>query len=162
VSNVLAFPTPEASTFSQAWKLLPETRKRRSDRKDRCEKLWKSESKRLGGEEALLGRLRVYLRGPDLVRTGGPGLQILLKSGKLEHYEPDPHTAQVRAKQFPNTTVRDALLARCGPDWVASYLDPCEVEGTVVIVRTDYAVKKLKEHGYAFKMAGFTGMRKRT
>lgn len=53
------------------------------------------------------------------------------------------------------------MLSRCGADWVASYLDPCLIEGTTVIVRTDYAVKKLKEHGHVFRMAGFTGMRKK-
>ena len=37
----------------------------------------------------LLLRLRTYLRdSPDLKRTGGPGLQVLLRSGKLEHWTP--------------------------------------------------------------------------
>ena len=85
----LVIPFPEPGTFEDAWKALPATMKARSDKKATCDALWRREANRLGGERMLLLRLKTYLRdSPDLKRTGGPGLQVLLRSGKLEHWTP--------------------------------------------------------------------------
>ena len=161
MTNVIAFPTPEPDTFDQAWDLLPQTMKQRSEARKKMRPLWDREAKRLGGHEELLARLQTYLRDDkDLPKSGGPGLQVLLRSGRLEHWAPrqiNIHPTQ----QFPNEAVRSALLRRCGAEWIASYLDPCSIDGTSVVARTDYAVKKLLEHREVFKMAGFTGIKKR-
>ena len=63
---------------------LPETMKRRSESKAKCEVLWTRESKRLGGQLVLLAKLKTYLRDDkDLPKSGGPGLQVLMRSGRL-------------------------------------------------------------------------------
>lgn len=162
ISNVVPFPTPEPSSFSEAWVLLPKTMKERSKKKAVVEVLWNREAKRLGGQADLLQRLKTYVRdSKDLPRTGGPGFQILLSAGTLEHWQPRQEGVSITTTAFPNVTVRNHLLRVCGSRWVASYLDQCEVDGTTIIVRTDYAIGKLKEHREVFKAAGFTGLRKR-
>ena len=154
---------PESGTFEDAWKLLTKEMRGRSDKKAVCEQLWLREAKRLGGEAALLLRLKTYLRdAPDIKRTGGPGLQVLLRSGKLEHWTP-MHDAPMApdVRRFENVGLRQALVRLEGEPWVRSYLDPCEITGTTLIVRTGFAVDKLKAHGALFKAHGFTGMRKK-
>ena len=154
---------PETSTFSEAWSALPKTMRERSDKKAICERLWLSEARRLHGEKDLLQRLRTYLRdAPDLKRTGGPGLQVLLRSGKLEHWMP-MHDAPMApdVRRFENVELRQALVRIEGEPWVRSYLDPCDITGTTLIVRTGMAVDKLKAHGALFKAHGFTGLRRR-
>lgn len=163
LSNVVPFPTPEPSSFADAWALLPDQMKKRSESKAKVEILWNREAKRLGGQADILQRLKTYLRDDkDIQRTGGPGLQVILRAGKLEHWQPRQEGVSISADAFPHTAVRSHLLAVCGASWVASYLDQCEVDGTTIIVRTDYAIGKLKEHREVFKAAGFTGMKKRT
>ncbi|MBS0370961.1 MAG: hypothetical protein JSS57_17400 [Proteobacteria bacterium] len=159
----LVIPFPEPGTFEDAWKALPATMKARSDKKATCDALWRREAKRLGGERMLLLRLKTYLRdSPDLKRTGGPGLQVLLRSGKLEHWTP-MHDAPLApdVTRFPVTEIRQALVRIEGEGWVKSYLDPCVIDGTTLIVRTGMAVDKLKAHGALFKAHGFTGLKKR-
>lgn len=154
---------PEASTFSDAWSSLPKTMRERSDKKAICERLWLSEARRLSGEKDLLQRLQTYLRdAPDIKRTGGPGLQVLLRSGKLEHWVPMSDSHEVALEnRFPITELRQALVRAESESWVRSYLDPCVIDGTTLIVRTGVAVDKLKVHGALFKVHGFSGMRKK-
>lgn len=154
---------PEASTFSDAWSALPKTMRERSDKKAICERLWLSEAKRLSGEKDLLQRLRTYLRdAPDIKRTGGPGLQVLLRSGKLEHWVPMADGPEAALEdRFPIADLRKALVRAESENWAKSYLDPCVIDGTTLIVRTGMAVDKLKAHGALFKAHGFTGLRKR-
>lgn len=159
----LVIPFPEPGTFEDAWKALPATMKARSDKKATCDALWRREAKRLGGERMLLLRLTTYLRdSPDLKRTGGPGLQVLLRSGTLEHWTPmqDAPLAPDDTK-FPHQEIRRTLAKQEGEGWVRSYLDPCVIDGTTLIVRTGMAVDKLKAHGALFKAHGFSGMRKK-
>lgn len=159
----LVIPFPEPGTFEDAWKALPATMKARSDKKATCDALWRREANRLGGERMLLLRLKTYLRdSPDLKRTGGPGLQVLLRSGKLEHWTPmqDAPLAPDVTK-FPHQEIRRTLAKQEGEGWVRSYLDPCVIDGTTLIVRTGMAVDKLKAHGALFKAHGFTGLKKR-
>lgn len=162
-AQIIEFPSSEPETFEDAWKSLPATMRNRSDKKAACELLWRREAKRLGGERMLLLRLRTYLRdSPDLKRTGGPGLQVLLRSGTLEHWTPmqDAPLAPDVTK-FPHQEIRRTLAKQEGEGWVRSYLDPCVIDGTTLIVRTGMAVDKLKAHGALFKAHGFSGMRKK-
>lgn len=154
---------PEPSTFEDAWKALPQTMRVRSEKKATCDALWAREAKRLSGEQDLLQRLKTYLRdSPDIKRTGGPGLQVLLRAGKLEHWTPmqDAPLAPDVTK-FPHQEIRRTLAKQEGEGWVRSYLDPCVIDGTTLIVRTGMAVDKLKAHGALFKAHGFSGMRKK-
>lgn len=154
---------PEASTFDDAWALLLPDMRKRSIRKDKCEALWNKESKRLGGQHELLQRLKTYLRdNKDLSRSGGPGLQVLMNSGKLEHWVPTAESTSAElSEKFPIVEIRQALVRVESESWARSYLDPCVIDGTTLIVRTGMAVDKLKAHGALFKAHGFSGMRKK-
>lgn len=162
-AQILEFPTPAPDTFADAWSALPATMRARSDKKAICERLWIAEAKRLNGERDLLQRLRTYLRdSPDIKRTGGPGLQVLLRSGKLEHWVPMSDSPDaILEDRFPIVEIRQALVRAESENWAKSYLDPCVIDGTTLIVRTGMAVDKLKAHGALFKAHGFTGLRKR-
>ncbi len=167
MSNVvqLRVPEMEAGTFSAAWALLPETMKRRSDAKAKCEVLWNRQSREYGGQAILLGKLKTYLRDDaDLKRTGGPGFQVLLRSGRLQHWVETVVDAPT-VEPFADTAVRAAVLAVKGEAFCRSYLDRCTVEShtpaRTLIVPTMYAIDKLKEVGPIMKAHGFTGMRKR-
>jgi len=167
--NVIAFPSPDRNTFDDAWALLTPLMKRRSDGKTKLRELWNREAKRLGGQSELLDRLKRYIAASEEIRRKGgvwgePALQVILRSQRLENYEAEQTLVNAEGglvNAFPNEAVRSALLRRCGAEWIASYLDPCSIDGTSVVARTDYAVKKLLEHREVFKMAGFTGIKKR-
>lgn len=163
MSNVVQLRLPaqelEPATFANAWAMLPDTMKRRSDSKARCEALWNREAKRLSGQEDLLARLRTYLRDDrDLPKSGGPGLQVLLRQGRLEHWvamQQDVRTVE----PFPMAELRAQVAAQKGEAFCRSYLDRCQVDGTSLLVGTHYAMDKLIELRALFKSHGLTGMR---
>lgn len=149
----------EPSTFETAWKLLPDTMRRRSQAKAKTEAAWNREAKRLGGHEELLQRLKTYLRDDkDLPRSGGPGFHILLTTGRLDHWVPMQQTPAF-IDQFPNPGARRAVQDLKGEAFCRSYLDPCEIEGTTLIARTSTAIDKLREVGPVLKQHGYTGVR---
>jgi hypothetical protein len=168
VGNVLAFrrapepePELERATFDVAWGLLTDVMRRRSEAKAKCEALWNREAKRLNGQEDLLARLKTYLRDDkDIPRTGGPGLQVLLRTGRLDHWQPMQQTPRLMPA-FDNKEARQAVAAYKGEGFCRSYLDPCRIEGTTLVVRTDIAIRQLREVAVILKGYGFTGMRKR-
>lgn len=164
MSNVVAFKPRmevEPSTFEDAWKLLPDTMRRRSQSKAKTEAAWNREAQRLGGQEELLQRLKTYLRDDkDLPRSGGPGFHILLTTGRLDHWVPMQQTPAF-IPAFPHPGARRAIQEARGEAFCRSYLDPCEVEGTTIIARTDYAIDKLREVGPMLKEHGFTGVRRK-
>lgn len=150
----------EPSTFASAWSMLTDTMRRRSEAKARCEALWNREAKRLNGQEDLLLRLRVYLRDDrDLARSGGPGLQVLLRQGRLEHWTPLQLDAP-SVEPFSNAALRAQVAREKGEAFCRSYLDRCRIEGTTLLVATLYAVDKLREVAPIMKAHGLTGMRK--
>jgi len=161
MGNVVQLRQPELepATFDAAWGLLPETMKRRSESKAKCKVLWDRESKRLGGQLSLLGKLKTYLRDDrDLVKSGGPGLQVLMRQGRLEHWVETVTDART-VEPFSNADLRAAVVAAKGEAFARSYLDRCSCEGTTLIVATHFAAGKLREVGAIMKAAGFTGMR---
>jgi hypothetical protein len=169
MSNVIALrQSPsrelEPATFDNAWRLLTDVMRRRSDAKAKCEVLWNREAKRLDGQEDLLARLRTYLRDDkDIPRTGGPGLQVLLRTGRLDHWVPMAQEPRL-LEPFANAEIRDAVSSLAGEAFCRSYLDPCTVDGKTLIVRTDTAIRRLSETPGVkaiFKDHGFTGMRRR-
>ncbi len=167
--NVVQLRAPvselEPATFSAAWSLLPETMRRRSDSRAKCEVLWDREAKRLGGQLVLLAKLKTYLRDDkDLPKSGGPGLQVLMRSGRLEHWVET--VSDVRpVEPFADLALRAELAAQKGEAFARSYLDRCTVEstsrGNILIVPTHFAMDKLKEVAAIMRAHGFTGMRKR-
>lgn len=163
MSNVLAFKPRaevEPSTFETAWKLLPDTMRRRSQAKVKTEAIWNREAKRLGGQEELLQRLKTYLRDDkDLPRSGGPGFHILLQTGRLDHWVPMQQVPSF-IDAFPHPGARRAVQDEKGEAFCRSYLDPCMIDGTTLVARTDYAIGKLREVGQILKQHGFTGVRK--
>lgn len=164
MGSVVAFKPREEvepSTFEAAWKLLPDTMRRRSQSKARTVAAWNREAQRLGGQEELLQRLKTYLRDDkDLPRSGGPGFHILLQSGRLDHWVPMQQTPAFM-DAFPHPGARRSVMEARGEAFCRSYLDPCEIEGTTLIARTDFAIAKLREVGPALKAHGFTGVKKR-
>lgn len=164
MTNVVQLRRPaqeiEPSSFAQAWTELPATMRQRSEKKATVERLWDAEAKRLGGQTDLLMRLRTFLRdSKDIPRTGGPGLQVLLRSGRLEHWVPMQQTPRI-VSSFPNDVARSAVAQVRGEAFCRSYLDPCQVDGTTLLVRTDIAIKALREVGHVLKAHGYSGMRK--
>ena len=165
MSNVVAFRQPaeeiEPSTFDAAWHALTDTMRRRSEAKAKCEALWNREAKRLSGHVDLLARLRTYLRDDkDIPRTGGPGLQVVLRAGRLEHWTPmasEPRSVP----PFANQIARAAVAAYRGEAFCRSYLDRCAVDGSTLVVPTEQSIIKLREVGVILKAHGFTGMRRR-
>ena len=123
--------------------------------------LWDSHGAQIG-HDVLLGALKRYLaKDADLPKSGGPGLQVWLRARRYEHWLADePVAAAVPVDGFAEP-YRSALVAACGDDWVRSYLDPCKLEGATLVVRTDFAIKKLLERRDIFRRLGLTGMRKR-
>ncbi len=168
MGNVVALRRPveelEPATFDAAWGLLPETMRRRSESRAKCRVLWDREAKRLGGQLSLLARLKTYLRDDrDLVKSGGPGLQVLMRQGRLEHWVETVSEANP-VEPFPMAGLRAEVAAQRGEAFCRSYLDRCSVETSkslVLIVPTHYAIDKLKEVGATMKAHGITGMRKR-
>lgn len=90
------------------------------------------------GEELLLSCVKRYaLEDKDAKRDcGAPGLERWLKWGRWDNWRPtDPTSARVQSegRMFPDTTIRQACLARHGEPWCISYLDRCEwVDGAIV------------------------------
>ena len=149
----------EPSTFADAWSVITDTMKRRSESKAKCEVMWNREAKRLGGQALLLGKLKTYMRDDkDVIRTGGPGLQVVLKSGRLEHWMAQDAAAPV-VGAFPHAEARADVKAFKGEAFCRSYLDRCKIEGTTLIVATETAAIKLREAGAVLKQHGFTGMK---
>jgi hypothetical protein len=163
MSNVVPIRAPQrevqADTFADAWLLLTDTMRRRSEAKAKCEALWNREARRLDGHDDLLARLRTYLRDDkDVVRTGGPGFHILLKTGRLDHWAP-MQPGGLATGFFPHVEARLAVLRAKGEGFCGSYLDPCLIDGTKLVVRTKFAAKKLVEVANILKSHGFTGMK---
>lgn len=164
MSNVVPLRQPqtevEPSTFESAWRMLPETMRKRSDSKAKCMALWDRTAKRLNGQEDLLARLRTYLRDDrDLPKSGGPGLQVLLRAGRLDHWTPTVQTPTV-VIPFADDALRAAIVSKAGEAFARSYLDRCRIEGTTLVTATEFAVGKLLEHRAIFKAFGLTGIRK--
>lgn len=159
MSNVVAFPVAERSCFDEAWALVPVTMRRRSCKVALLRDLWDRHARAFGQKE-LAGALRAYVTDKDFDRHGGQALDRWLKAGRYEHFTPAPPPAL--ADQFSDPMVRRAVATRLGEDFARIYLDPCQVEGTTLLVRTLYAADKMKEHAVLFRSLGFTGMRKMT
>lgn len=167
MSNVVALrpraPIPAATSeaFEQAWRAYPETGRLRSSRKESLPE-WRKACRETG-EEALLSAVLRYAKEDKEHKKdcGAPGFHRWLKWGRYEHWLSST-SAPVNGRRFPDDAIRNAVIAATSEAFVISYLDPCEVSGTVLLVRTSIGVSKLRERATLFKGLGFTAMRKLT
>lgn len=166
MSNVVAFkPKPRVTTstspnFDEAWSRYPDTGRLRSSRRQAWPE-WCDVSREIGEEVLVAAVIRYAAEDKDHKREcGAPGFHRWLKQGRWEHWTGAKATRSV-GRQFPDDHIRSSVVAATSDAFVVSYLDPCEVEGTTLIVRTEYAMEKLKEMAALFRSLGFTGMRKR-
>lgn len=155
-------PVTAGAMFDQAWKAYPDQGRLRSSRRE-AQKAWAKAAREVG-EEALLGAVRRYVAEDKEHKRecGPPGFHRWLNWGRYEHWLPVSGAAvETGRKRFPDEHIRRQVVFATSEAFAASYLDPCEVEGTVLVVRTGIAVDRLKEHARLFKSLGFTGMRRR-
>lgn len=160
MSNVVQLRAVQ-SRFEDGWAAFPETGRKRSSKK-LSGPAWAKVAKEVG-EDELLAAVQKYAREDKDHRKecGAPGFDRWLKWGRYEHWLGSSE-AETLATHFPDKAIRDAVKAYLTESWCVSYLDQCTVEGTVLIVRTDFAIGKFRDHAAFFKGLGFTGMKKRT
>lgn len=168
MSNVVSLRTRKAlpispaysDVFMAAWSAYPESGRLRSSRKV----AWAEWLKTLAEatEEELLGAVQRYAREDKEHRKdhGAPGFDRWLKWGRWDNWVGFSNLST--ARQFPNPKIRQAVILACGEPFVVSYLDQCTIDGSVLVVKTNFAVAKLKEQASVFRGLGFTGMRRST
>lgn len=157
MSNVIAFPAREVSAFDEAWALVPITMRKRSKKMAILREGWERHAGDFG-QRKLLAALRAYVTEKDFDRHGGQALDRWLSGGRYEHFVEE--ASRPAAQQFTDLMVRRVVVTRLGEEFARLYLDPCEVDGKVLVVRTGYAVNKLKQHSELFKSLGFVAMRR--
>jgi hypothetical protein len=167
LTNVVAFRAPRREPpqrapalglFEDAWKAFPEQGRLRSSRREAGPE-WAKAAREVG-EEALLAAVRRYTAEDKEHKRdcGPPGFHRWLKWGRYEHWLREGPA--LGARQFADARIRQALVAAAGEPFVGSYLDPCELDGTTLVVRTGVAMTRLQEHSSVLKALGLTGMRK--
>lgn len=171
-AQVLSFPQSAVSTFDEAWRVLPQTMKTRSESRRKLAPLWNDHARRVGGQDVLLAALQAYLKGDkDLPKSGGPGLQVWLRSERYDHWLEGPSCSVYtevtsdgdKLPKFPEP-FRTALVQSCGEGWVRSYIDQCSLEGSVLIVPAgkNTAASRIREKARDMKAAGLTALRMAT
>lgn len=167
MGNVVALrPTPReapatSAAFEAAWKLYPDVGRLRSSRKMAFRE-WLKVCRAIG-EDAALGAVRRYVAEDKEHKKecGAPGFHRWLNWGRYEHWMPSDDKPSDMPR-FPDEAKRAELVAAFGEDFVGSYLDPCKIDGTTLIVRTNIAVDRLRQRANELKALGFTGMRRTT
>lgn len=149
----------EASTFDDAWLLVPVTMRRRSKKMAALREAWDRHARDFG-QQKLLGSLRAYVRDKDFDRHGGQALDRWLANGRYEHFASE--ATRPAAPQFSDPMVRRAVVGQLGEDFAVLYLDPCETAGKALIARTQVARDRLLKHRLLFKSLGFSGVKKAT
>lgn len=158
MTNIVAFPASELSTFDEAWVLVPGTMRKRSKRLSILRAVWDRHAT-IYGHARLLGSLRAYVADKDFDRHGGKGLDRWLADGRYEHYAPtEPPPIQ---DQFCDAMTRRIVCERLGEEFAQRYLDPCTKDGTTLIARTSIAVERLLRERELFRSLGYSGIRKR-
>lgn len=147
--------------FNRGWEAFPETGRKRSSRKVSWPE-WQKAAYQIG-EERLLGAIVRYTAQDKDHRKecGAPGFDRWLKWARYETWDQEIIAIPANTHRFPDDAAREAAISRFGGDFVSVYLDPCELDGTTIIARTDFAIKKMMEHRNFWKEFGFSGMRKR-
>lgn len=152
-------PAAYSEPFLAAWSSFPESGRLRSSRKVS----WPEWLKTLAeiDEEALLAAVQRYAREDKEHRKdhGAPGFDRWLKWGRWDNWTGGSASALL-GKTFADEKIRKAVVLATSESFAASYLDQCEMDGTTLLVKTDFAIGKLKEKASVFRALGFTGMRK--
>jgi uncharacterized protein YdaU (DUF1376 family) len=82
---------PKEDRFAEAWKAYPAKGRERSKSQAKTRPIWREAAKAAGGEEALLGAVRRYVRDDQTHKgeCGPPAFDRWLRDGRWEHWLPD-------------------------------------------------------------------------
>lgn len=163
-AQLIDFPVPERSRFSEAWAMRPASMKTRGEGSEKTKKRWDEAAQKVGGQSVLLEAFKRYLReDKDNVKWGFPGLSVWLNQQRYDHWLEASETGQTsESRQRAPEPFRSQIVSSCGEDWTRSYLDPCTFhEDGFITPATDYAKGKLLEKKEALRACGVAGIRKR-
>lgn len=164
-AQLIEFPTPERSRFTEAWALREGQMKKRGEGVDKTKTLWDRAAKRCGGQDVLLSAFKRYLREEKEPTCGRPGLSVWLHQQRYDHWIESSSTdclgGPERQRKASPEPIRSTVAGLLGEDWTRSYLDPCTFHDDGYITpATDYGKKKLIEKAAILKAAGVMGLRK--
>jgi hypothetical protein len=154
--------------FDQALDMLPATMRRRSESRERLWPLWVSHSKMAGGEDRLLEGLDLYIRrDPDLPRTGGPGLQVWLRSRRYEFWLAEADKLRALPpkipKRFNDERLRLSFHERFTDPRARAWLDGCELDGDTLVMGKGARLEWIEGPFRGWALAnGIGGYRSRT
>lgn len=100
--------------FSEGWKAYPAKGRERSKSQAKTRPIWKDAARLAGGEDALLGAVRRYVRDDQTHKgeCGPPAFDRWLRDGRWEHWLPDKTSVVAIAEASPELAARRrALLA---------------------------------------------------
>jgi len=140
---------PKEDRFAEAWKAYPAKGRERSKSQAKTRPIWREASRQAGGEEALLGAVRRYVREDQTHKgeCGPPAFDKWLRDGRWEHWlDLKPHRL---ATWVGPPEIRARVVAERGDGFAASYLDPAAwTETGEVLAATGYAAEKLRDLGF--------------
>jgi hypothetical protein len=160
-AQLIPFPKREASTFEEAWALRAGQMKKRGSGREKTAKLWNKAAARVGQKE-LLGALRRYLREEKEPTYGYPGLSVWLNDERWDHWLVSEVTSSAdNIDKLPKFAepYRSRLVELCGEPWVRSYIDRCELDGSVLVVANSFSAGRIREKAREMKAAGLTALR---
>lgn len=124
--------------FEQAWRMLPETMRRRSESRERLYGLWARACAMAGGESRLLSALDMYVRrDADLPKSGGPGLQVWLRQRRYDYWleilDREAAAPIRQPKRFADETLRANFHERFADERARAWFDRCELDGDTLV-----------------------------
>lgn len=148
---------PKDDLFSEAWKAYPAKGRERSKSQAKTRPIWKEAARLAGGEDALLGAVRRYVRDDQTHKgeCGPPAFDKWLRDGRWEHWL-EMETRRVATWTGP-AEIRERVVAEKGDGFAASYLDPAVwTDRGEILAATGYAAEKLRALGY-LRLCDFPG-----
>jgi hypothetical protein len=130
--------------FEACWKAYPHIRGRSS--KPKAFAQWNraplADRKRM---DSAISRFKAKGREPN-GECGAPAMERWLKDARYLDWLDEAGSVIPFAKPFPETAIRNAVVATKDEAWTASWLDPCgwDPERRVIIPRNGFAAAKIK------------------
>lgn len=93
---------PKEDRFAEAWKAYPAKGRERSKSQAKTRPIWREAAKAAGGEEALLGAVKRYVRDDQTHKgeCGPPAFDRWLRDGRWEHWLPDKLDAGAKSDLY--------------------------------------------------------------